>query len=129
MPYYHRNDIRIAEDQWIRHVDISGRQARAVDIDPLVKPLQPFWDLLVVYCQFDCCGFDALCFFPEHLRVSSEELADPSLPEKIGKLHSFVLNSWSDVFVSETLDNFFDRDVLLKLLDHIVKHITVKAER
>jgi hypothetical protein len=123
----HQYDIAIGKDQWIRWVDIQGRREFAVDIDWLIAPMQEFWMLLESNCVAGCCGIDAFGLWPEDIQRASKGLADASLRDKFAALRTFVQQSGASTFVSTRLNNFFDRAVLLQLLDHISRHIATEA--
>jgi hypothetical protein len=63
----HRDDISIGPDKWITFFDINGRQAGAVDLDPLILPMEEFWSLLETNCVAGCCGIDAFSVWPEDI--------------------------------------------------------------
>jgi hypothetical protein len=122
-PFERRHDIPIGPDLWIKYVEVDGRQKRAVSLDPWILPIQPFWDALEVNCVKDCCGIDAFSLFPEDLRNARTSVEPTDLQRTLQLLHSMINESESDIFVSNCLNNYFDRKVVLELVEHILQHI------
>lgn len=119
----HQNDISVGQDQWITFVNVEGRQSTAVDIDPLLTPMNDFLDRLETTCVAGCCGIDAFDLWPEHIQRAAAESGDTALPRKLLELKAFIDENPADCFVSTRLNNYFDRGVLLQVLDHIATHL------
>ena len=118
----HSNDISIGKDQWITFIDVIGRQDRAVSFDHLIAPLESFWTALETNCVAGCCGIDAFSLWPEDIRRATSAVDSKSLADSLALLREFVEHSSADIFVSQRLNNYFDRLVLLQLIDHIHAH-------
>lgn len=122
MPKPDPSDISIGKDEWIPFIDVVGRQQNAVSIDDMLTPLDSFLKSLETECVAACCGIDAFALWPEDIRRASAEVDRKQLAEALASLRRFVESSPSDVFVSEKLNNYFDRQVLLWIIDHIHEH-------
>jgi hypothetical protein len=118
----HSNDISIGKDQWITFIDVLGRQERAVSIDHLISPLKSFWTALETNCVAGCCGIDAFSLWPEDVRRAASTVDAKLLADGLMSLREFVERSGPDIFVSQRLNNYFDRQVLLQVIDHIHAH-------
>lgn len=116
------NDISIGQDRWISFVDVSGRQGRAVNLDPLIKPMEPFWSALETECVVGCCGIDAFSLWPEDIQRASALVNASELRDQLSTLLSFIESSGSDIFRSSHLNNFFDKTVILQIIEHICEH-------
>ncbi len=122
MPKPNSNAISIGKDVWIPFIDVLGRQEGAVSIDDLLKPLDSFWKSLETECVAACCGINAFALWPEDIRRASAGGDRKQLVDALASLRRFVESSSSDVFVSQKLNNYFDRQVLLGIIDHIHEH-------
>lgn len=116
------NDISIGKDEWIAFIDVDGRQEHAISVDPLITPLEPFWTALETDCVSACCGIDAFSLWPEDIHRASSTVDRRALKDGLVSLRQFVEVSGSDIFVSQRLNNYFDRQVLLRIIDHIYEH-------
>jgi hypothetical protein len=120
-----RNDISIGKDQWISWQDIDGMQNHAADVDDLFAPIDNFWARLETECVAECCGIDAFALWPEDIQRATVEVQDSTLLEKLDTLRDQVTRGAEKTFVSKRLNNFFHRDVLLKLIDHIETNVAI----
>ena len=120
----HSTDISIGKDQWIRFIDVVGREARAASVDHLIAPLESFWSALETNCIAECCGIDAFSFWPEDVRRAASTVDAKLLADGLTSLRRFVEGSEPDIFVSQRLNNYFDRQVLLQAIDHMHAHST-----
>jgi hypothetical protein len=122
MPKPNPNDISIGKDEWITFIDVIGRQDRAVSIDDMLAPLDLFWTALETECVAACCGIDAFALWPEDIRRASAVTDQKLLADALASLRQFVERCASGVFESQRLNNYFDRQVLLRIIDHIQEH-------
>jgi Family of unknown function (DUF6331) len=122
MPKPNPNDISIGKDEWITFIDIVGRQEIAISFDHLLTPLDSFWSSLETECVAECCGIDAFSLWPEDIRRVTAHSDRKQLAESLARLRHFVEGSASNAFVSQKLNNYFDRQVLLRIIDHIHEH-------
>ena len=129
MPKPHPNDISIGKDKWITFIDVVGRQENAVSIDDMLTPLDSFWKALETECVAACCGIDAFALWPDDIRRVSAHSDAKLLAEALASLRRFVESTASDAFVSQKLNNYFDRRVLLQIIDHIEAHSQSPAHR
>jgi Family of unknown function (DUF6331) len=122
-PSKHRDDISIGPDEWIAFVDINGRHAEAVDLDPMILPMGEFWASLETQCVAGCCGTDAFSFWPEDIERVRRQLPGALIHDQLVQLKHFVQDSRADVFVSHRLNQYFHRQVMTQLLDHLLEHL------
>ena len=111
--------ISIGKGEWITFIDVDGRQGRAVPIDHLIAPMESFWAALETNCVAACCGIDAFSLWPENIRRAASTVVSKSLADNLASLRGFIEHSGADIFVSQRLNNYFDRQVLLQVIDHI----------
>ncbi|WP_458765102.1 DUF6331 family protein [Cupriavidus basilensis] len=112
-------DIGIGEDKWIPFIDLQGKYHDAADIDDWLAPILPLLDWLETECVADCCGIDAYGFWPDAIARAAMQAGLPDLAERIAQVRERVASSGGDVFLSHRMNNYFDRQVLLQLIDHI----------
>lgn len=62
-----RNVISIGKARWITFVELDGRQSSAIELDEILKPIEPFLDSLEKECVAACCGIDAYTLWPEDI--------------------------------------------------------------
>ena len=113
------NAILLGTDTWIEHVDLTGRYELAVNVDLLLKELEPMWSALETECVAGCCGLDAFDFSPESIASASAKLDVAEICAKIGRLRSELAGIGAEVFVSQRLNNYADRVVFEALLAHL----------
>jgi len=129
MPKLHPDDISIGEDEWIAYVDVTNRpHEQIVRIDDLIAPAEPFWLALEVHCVADCCGINAFSFWPEDIVRARSTLDHQLLKSTLASLHQFLQQSSADTFTSRRWNQIFDKPVLLKLVEHIQKHLGSEKE-
>jgi Family of unknown function (DUF6331) len=119
MPRPTRDDISIGQDRWIKFIDVTGRQEHAASIDHLITPMESFWVALERNCVAECCGINAFSLWPEDIRSATSTHDRKSLANDLSSLREFVEREGADIFESHRLNNYFDRQVLLQLIDHI----------
>ncbi len=118
-----KNAIRIGENRWIEWVSIDNHQSSAIQVDDLIDPMDDFWSGLETECIHECCGIDAFDLLPDNIKHVAMRLSDPMLSDKFVRLRERVETSNEQVFVSSRLNNYFHREVLLPLIDHILANI------
>lgn len=114
-----QGDISIGEDKWIPFIDLQGKHHDAVGIDEWLVPILPLLDWLETECVADCCGIDAYGFWPDAIARAAMQAGLPDLAERIAQVRERVAGAGGDVFLSHRMNNYFDRQVLLQLIDHI----------
>lgn len=120
MPKPNPNDISIGPDKWITFVDISDRPyAEAVSIDHFVSPMESFWSALETECVAGCCGIDAFSLWPDDIQKVCQSQDGQAIASGLEGLLEFVEKSSADTFVSSSLNNLFDKKVLIELIQHI----------
>lgn len=117
---HHPDDVSIGRDEWIRFVDVSGRTENAVDLDPHIRPMEAFWRSLEVCCVSECCGISAHSFWPREVWNAVRKADDPQLQQKLAALRNYVDSLPADCVVSSILNQYFDRTMFSKLLDHVI---------
>ncbi len=116
----HPDDVSIGKEEWIRFVDITGRTENAVDLDSRIRPLETFWRSLEVNCVSECCGINAHSFSPQDIWNAVRHTHDPQLRQKLTALRNHVDSLSADCVVSGILNQYFDRTMFSRLLDHVI---------
>lgn len=119
----HVNDISIGPDRWIKFISVDGRQERAIEIDDWTSSLEEFFSSLETECVAECCGVGAFCFWPESIHFAAQGKCIPALYSHLVELQNRVRTAEGGVFVSGRLNNYFDREVLLRLIGHLQLHV------
>ena len=119
----HPNDVSIGNDEWIRFVDITGRIENAANLDPLIRPMETFWRSLEVNCVSECCGINAHSFWPSDIWNAVRDCQDSGLKPKLTALRDHVAGLSVDCVYSEILNQYFDRTMFSKLLDHVIASV------
>lgn len=119
----HPDDVSIGKDEWIRFVDITGRTERAADLDAFILPMETFWRALEVSCVAECCGINAHSFWPQDIWNAARSNGDPELRQKLAKLRQHVEGLSVDCVTSQILNQYFDRTMFARLLDHVIKTV------
>lgn len=122
----HPDDISIGHDEWIHFVDITGRTANAANIDPLIQPMEAFWRKLEVNCVTECCGINAHSFWAKDIWNAVRNCEDPDLKQKLADLRKHVDSFSVECVCSEILNEYLDRTMFSKLLDHIIATVNRK---
>lgn len=118
----HNNDISIGKNKWISWIEIDPGQTPH-EIDSILKPTIPFWQLLETECVSACCGIHAFVFWAEDLENAKQQLKDPDIKQKFDKLRQDVFNKQEGLLSSSFLNNLFDRNVFIQLIDHIIFYL------
>ncbi len=119
---HHIDDIKISEEEYIKWIPLESNVI-FINIDNLLANTYDFWDSLSTECVFECCGIKA-CDFTSDTIIQSIHLFD-----KIELLKNFndiileinLLNT--DEVYSNHLNQRFNKNVFLELLQHIESHI------
>lgn len=119
----HPDDVSIGRDEWIRFVDVTGRTERAANLDALILPMEAFWRALEVNCVSECCGINAHSFWPQDIWNAARSSRDPELRQKLSKLRQHVESLPADCVTSQILNQYFDRAMFARLLDHVIKTV------
>jgi hypothetical protein len=114
-----RNDISIGNDKWITFIELDGRQSSAIALDEILKPIEPFLKLLETECVAACCGIDAYALWPEDIAGAARRSEIPNLSKMIDAARQRIVETGGDSFVSHRMNNYFDRQTLLQLIDHM----------
>ncbi len=119
----HPNDISVGPDRWITFIDLEERQSAAIEIDEILKPVFPFLELLENDCVAECCGIDAYTLWPDDIVEACRQFDPLELLQKIEQIRKRVSDTDGDVVVSHKINNYFDKGVFLRLIDHITSSI------
>jgi hypothetical protein len=119
----HPDDVSIGKDEWIRFVDITGRIDKAATLDQHIRPMGSFWRALEVDCVAECCGVSAFSFWPQDIWNAVRNSNDPNLRDELMLLRSYVDGLSVDCVYSEILNQYFDRNMFSRLLDHVIANV------
>jgi hypothetical protein len=123
----HSNDISIGKDAWIEFVAIADRPSeQAVSIDHLIAPMESFWSALETNCIAGCCGIRAFSLWPDTITTASRSQDSQILVRDLVALRHYIEQSGADMFVSERLNTYFDKRVILQIIDHIQNHVVIR---
>jgi hypothetical protein len=116
----HPDDVLIGDDEWIRFVDIAGRTEKATNLDAFILPMESFWRSLEVNCVSECCGINAHSFLPRDIWNAVRNCRDAALKPKLMKLRKHIDGLTGDCVYSTILNQYFERTMFSKLLDHVI---------
>jgi len=119
MPKPNRSDISIGKDKWITFIELDSRQSNAIQLDEILKPIEPFLISLETECVAACCGIDAHALWPDDIANAAKHSAIANLPQRIDNAPKRIIETGGDSFVSHSINNFFDRQTLIQLIYHI----------
>lgn len=119
MPKPNRNDISIGKDKWITFVELDGGQCSAIELDEILKPIEPFLNSIETECEAACCGVDAYTLWPEHIATAAQHSDRDDLQRRFNAVRSRIAETNGDTFVSHRMNNFFHRATLVQLFNHI----------
>ena len=119
MPKPNRDDISIGKDKWITFVELADDQPPAIELDEILKPVEPFFDLIETECVAACCGIDAYALWPNDIATAAKRLGIVQLRQCFHDIQSQIADANGDTFVSNRMNNFFHRVTLLELVNHI----------
>jgi hypothetical protein len=116
-------DISVGEEKWIKWIEFDAESANPKDIDTFLDPTKEFWKHLEIECVAECCGIDAFSFWNEDIQNAVDTAGIPNLEilfeEIIGEVESLT----DEVIMSSQLNQLMNRDMFLKLLEHLKKNI------
>jgi hypothetical protein len=116
------NDISIGQDKWIKWVDWDSN-AVVRDIDFEIKTTEPFWKYLETQCVSACCGIDAYALWPEVILNAKTLLGNPNIKNEFVDLKEKIEVINENVVCSDYLNNLFDKNVFIQMLDHIIGNL------
>lgn len=122
-----RDDISIGEDKWITFIELDGQQTSAIELDEILKPIESFLNLLETECVAACCGIDAYALWCEDIARAAIQSQISDLSQSIDVTRQRIAATNGDSFVSHRMNNFFHRQTLLQLIDHLA-HCVRNAE-
>jgi hypothetical protein len=115
-----RNDISIGKDYWITFNELDWQQSTAVQLDEILQPIAPFLNSLETECVAGCCGIDAYALWPEDIARAAKQSEITNLSSLIDAARQQIAETGGNAFVSSRMNNYFDKQTLLQLIDHIV---------
>ena len=82
--------------------------------------MEAFWRSLEVNCVSECCGINAHSFWPQDIWNAARQSQIPDLQPKLEKLRTHADSLSTECVYSEILNQYFDRTMFSKLLDHVI---------
>jgi hypothetical protein len=116
-------DISIGQDRWIKWVELGPNDADLYNIDHLLEPLEQLWQNLETECVAACCGINAFALWPEDIENASKHLDTINLKDHLLQLKKDLTQVDKNIIVSKRLNNLFDKQVFIQLLDHISTYL------
>lgn len=123
----HKDDILIADGEWIEFISLEGRYDQAVEVDEHLAGLWPLIDRLETQCVAECCGFDAYDFTGDGIDEALLGLDCVQLHEACEQAKRDIEATGSGVVMSSKMNNLADRRVFIRLLDHLDSRITERT--
>lgn len=118
-----KNSIPIGEGKWIEFIDLTGRYETAIEIDLLIKDLEPLWSALETQCVAGCCGFDAFDFYPENIAGAKERIDASAMCQSLLSLQAALKKLDGGVVLSRRLNNYADVAVFNALIVHLQSNL------
>ncbi|MEZ5016698.1 MAG: DUF6331 family protein [Flavipsychrobacter sp.] len=116
----HKNDIYIADKEWIRWIDCADKADERLEIEQELKAMQPFWNNLMTKCDSECCGIQAYDFTTENIKEAINEIDKMKLVKQLVSLKEITQATTKAVVSSRILNHFILKSVFLQLLDHLI---------
>jgi hypothetical protein len=121
-------DISIAENNWIKWIEFDPIDDNAIlEVDSLLEPTFDFWDGLETECVAGCCGIDAFAFWEDDIMRSSNKVDTTQLVGDLKNVKTALIKSAKTIVLSNKLNNLLDKEVFIKLVDHILT--TIETDR
>lgn len=117
------NDIRIGEDRWIPFVELNDEFDNAIELDPILSPIAAFLDQLEIHCVAGCCGIDAYGLWPEEIAAAARNTDIKDLARAVDDVLADLNEVPGNAFVSRRMNNYFHRQTLIPLIEHIARHV------
>ncbi len=110
-------DISIGEQKYIKWVDLDLK-SNVFEVD--LKTTEHFWKYLEIECVAECCGIDAFSFWREDIEKAKINLDDKNIKQELIDLKYKIKSINEKVISCSYLNNLFDKNVFIELLDHII---------
>lgn len=118
----YENRISIGKDLYIKSGPIPPDWDKSIPIDDILSPIQPFLSKFEVNCVAGCCGIDAYQFWPDDI-IRALDSDTNSLLHTLRDVRESLTELPDVLFMSERINYYFKKSVLIKLLDHIINVI------
>ena len=118
-----KSDIHIGETERIHWVEFDASSNDLFDVDYIVGKYDDFWTFLQIFCVPDCCGLDAFRFYPNDIVNAASHIDKGALKQDLSKLKLELVDSDKEIIISSRLNNLVDKNVFIKLLDHILENL------
>lgn len=118
-----KDSIPIGEGKWIEFIDLTGRYESAIEIDPLLKDLEPLWSALETQCVAGCCGLDAFDFYPENIANAKQVIDTSAVCQNLSSLQSALKELDGGVVLSRRLNDYADVAVFNALILHLQSNL------
>ncbi len=112
-------NISIGENKRIVWVELNEEET-PFELDGFLSTTQTFWKLLETECVSACCGIDAFSLWQSNIENANKVLNNPNIKTEFEKLRLQVSQRHEKVVVSSYLNQLFDKDVFLQVIDYIV---------
>lgn len=114
-------DVSIGPDHWLPWVDLGDPAtfAGAARVDHLLRPSFALWDALETHCVAGCCGISAFNLWPDAIRAALESPARKNVAQSLREAQTCLSSTDDRLVVSERLNQYLHRELLLQILDHI----------
>jgi hypothetical protein len=118
-----KSDIHIGETERIHWVEFDTSSNDLFEVDYIVAKHDDFWTFLQMFCVPDCCGLDAFRFYPGDIKNAADHVDKELFRSDLSKLKTDLLSSDKDIIISSRLNNLVDKNVFIRLIDHITDNL------
>jgi hypothetical protein len=118
-----KSDIHIGVTDRIHWIEFDTSSNDLFDVDYIVAKHDDFWRFLQIFCVPECCGLDAFRFYPDDIKNAADHVDKELFRSDFSKLKTDLLSSDKDIITSSRLNNLVDKNVFLRLIDHIIDNL------
>ncbi|GAB3700690.1 hypothetical protein GCM10027592_27920 [Spirosoma flavus] len=128
----HQESIWIGPEKYIQWHEFDPQTQSIYEIDERVSfqklydkqdALSQFWKKTETECGVDCCGIDALRFWPDDIARATQNLDIVVLLNQFRDLKDGVARSHEQVVVYHRLNQLFHKTTFLVLIDYLINEV------
>ncbi|MGI9516975.1 MAG: DUF6331 family protein [Pirellulaceae bacterium] len=119
MPERKYTDINIGEDRWITARDRQGRLDKAIGLDGILEPIEPFLSALETECVAECCGIRAYDLWPDNVARAARQWQGADLSDLMALVRANIEEMSGDECLSHRMNIHLHKQTFLELLDHL----------
>ena len=120
----HSEDIRVGDNEFIRCIPVPTKESATFEpLDPFLRGVRNFLDSLEVECCAECCGIHAYKFSAPAIRVAALNFGPETMANEFRNIVEQIRDAESEYFVSDRLNYYFHKSVLVQLFQHLARCI------